>query len=201
MIIGPICVGKTSVAAELSALLGVRHVSLDELAPQYLSQSAWYDPDRGEELEREDGYVAKYRYREPVFPWLLGQLFAEHGDCVFDLGAGHTCLLDPSLVADVAAQLASFSNVILLLPSPDRTRSLAVIRDRLRADPERDGDVWEYDDIDFLSHWVTSGQNERLATHVVFTEERRPPEVAAEIRMLLVTGTTPTTPSSQWSVG
>ncbi len=180
VLIGPICVGKTSTATALSAKLGVPHVEMDELSASYYAR-AGYDAVRGEALEREAGYVAKYRYREPALPVSIGLLFAEHGDCVFDLGAGHTCLLDTSLAGEVQRQLAPFANVILLLPSQDPERSIAVINERLRADPERAGDEWNVGGIDFIRFWVESEQNQDLATQAVFTEGRSPDQVADEI--------------------
>src|SRR3954468_12300415 len=113
VLIGPICVGKTSVAAVLADMLGLRAVAVDDCAADYYSRAPGFDPARADELERNQGYIARYRYREPIYPWLLGQVFADYHDCVFDLGAGHTCLLDNSLEPDVQVQLEPFSNVIL----------------------------------------------------------------------------------------
>lgn len=180
VLIGPVCVGKTSVATALAARLGVPHVELDELSGDYYRR-AGFDSDRAAAIEQADGYVARYRYRETVFPASLHMLFEEHRDCVFDLGAGHTCLLDPSLAGQVQAQLVAFANVILLLPSADPERSVAVIRERLRGDPERAGHDWVQDGVDFIRHWVTADQNRTLATHFVVTGERSPEQVADEI--------------------
>jgi shikimate kinase len=185
VLIGPICVGKTSVAAALAEMLELKHIELDECGADYYRRAPGFDPARADELYREHGYVARYRYWEQTFPWVLGQVFADHHDCVFDLGAGHTCLLDTERQFEVQAQLAPFATVILLLPSSDPAASITVIRDRLQRDPERGGHVWAYDDVDFIHHWVTSGQNQRLATHVVVTGDRQPVEVADEIRTRL----------------
>jgi len=179
VLIGPLCVGKTSTATALAARLGLPHVQLDELGESYYRR-AGYDAERGAALEQESGYVAKYRYREPAFPVSLGYLFAEHHDCVFDLGAGHTCMLDLSLVDQVRQALTPFANVFLLLPSRDPERSIATIRERLRGDPERAGDDWDLE-VDFIRFWVTSDQNRSLARHLVLTEERTPEQVADEI--------------------
>jgi hypothetical protein len=164
--------------------MDVPHIELDALADTYYRR-AGYDAKRGDALERQLGYVAKYRYREPVFPESIRLLFEEHHDCVFDLGAGHTCMLDTALIGRVQEQFAPFTNVVLLLPSRDPERSIAVIRERLRGDPQRAGDDWDLDGVDFIRLWVTSDQNQRLATHLVFTEEHSPEQIAAQIFRLL----------------
>jgi hypothetical protein len=181
--IGPVCVGKSSVSTIVAELLGVPRIELDEIADAYYRAAPGFVPAEHERRWQEEGVVAAYRYWEPALVYAVERVVAEHPGTVLDLGAGHSCYLDRSLLPHVQGALASYEHVVLLLPDPDPDVSIRVIKERMAAD--RDGWSWTHDGIDFIHHWVTDEQNRLLADHVVFTGTDTPAAVAERVVALL----------------
>ena len=92
---------------------------------------------------------------------------------VIDFGAGHSVFEDEAMLARAERALASFANVVLLLPSPDDAESVRLLR-------ERTGDA-ESNGLDFHEHFVRHPSNRRLAKHVVHTAGRTAEETRDEI--------------------
>jgi hypothetical protein len=172
-------VGKTTVSTLVADALGVSRVELDEIAMPYYRACPDFDPDTYNSLTEHQGFVAAYRYWEPALAFAVERVVDDHHGAVLDLGAGHSCFLDPACAVRVRRALAPFVNTILLLPDPDVERSVAIIRDRCAR--TRDGMTWRFDDVDFIRHWVASGQNHELARHVVYTQDDAPEQVAERV--------------------
>jgi hypothetical protein len=144
-------------------------------------QAAGYDADLAHRTSEAGGFLALYWYWKPFEIDSLERLVAEHCDCVFDLGAGHSVYEHRAFFERARRALAPFRNVVLLLPSPDTETSIHLLRARGAA---------EGDDVasafDFITHFVTHPSNRELATHVVYTAGKTPEETCDEI--LAVTG-------------
>ena len=84
---------------------------------------------------------------------------------------------DPDDMARIQALLAPYPNVFLLLPSPDPAKSLAILYDRIRLRTGIDG-------AELNRYLLTSPCNQRLATHVVYTQGKTPEQVRDEISQL-----------------
>ena len=124
------------------------------------------------------GFLASYHSWELILPAVIERLLAEHRDCVMSVGAGHTHYEDPALFARLERALGPFRNVVLLLPSPDPDRSVALLRERC---VETRGTDWVHDGYDFLDHWVKDHCNRTLARATVYTEGRTPDETAGDV--------------------
>lgn len=181
--LGPVCVGKTTVSKLVSQELGLPRVELDEVAMPYYGACPDFDPDEYNRLIEEEGFVAGYRHWEPALAFAVQRLVEDYPGTVLDLGAGHTCYLDPTHLTTVRRALEPFTNTILLLPDPDPEGSVEIIRER--CGQTRDGMTWIHDDVDFIRYWVTSGQNQELAQHVLFTRDSTPEQMARRVLALL----------------
>lgn len=168
MFIGPVCVGKTSVSKLVAEVLGLPRVELDEIAMPYYGACSDFDPDAYNRLAETKGFVAAYRYFEPALAFAVERVVEDYEGALLDLGAGHTCFLDPRFHDVVKRALQPYRNVVLLLPDPHPACCVEVIRRRLSED-DRDGMTWHFDTVDFIRHWVESDQNRRLADHVIYT--------------------------------
>lgn len=122
-----------------------------------------YYRELGHDLE------SKHRVRERVEIYAVERLPADHRQCVFSLGAGHSFYEDGTCFARAQRALAPFANVVLLLPALDTARAATVLHGRSggkRAAYER---------------MVTHRSNHDLATHTICTDGRSPEETCAEI--------------------
>lgn len=173
VLIGPACVGKTTLMPILAAHLERPYVDLDDVAEAYYEEVG-----RGREelnaIGAERGDLGAYLWWQRGHPHAVRRALEDHPDAVIALGAGHTTYDDPELFEEVRALLTPCATV-LLLPSPDRERSLRVLRQR---SIERNGADWMMDGVDILDQWVSGEQNRLLASVTMYTEGRSPEDLA-----------------------
>jgi hypothetical protein len=131
-----------------------------------------------EQIEQERGFLAAYRHWWPAYPYVLERLIHDHPSGILDLGAAHTHYEDSQLFMRVKSLLAPYAHVVLLLPTPDLDRSIALLRER---SAREQGWEWRVDEYDFIAHWVSDPCNAELATHTVYTEDKTPEQTCAEI--------------------
>jgi hypothetical protein len=178
VLIGPAGAGKSTQGRLLAARLGLPGCSFDELRWAYYA-AAGYDEDLARRTSEAGGFLALYWYWKPFEIDGLERLVAEHRDCVFDLGAGHSVYEHRPFFERARRALAPFRNVVLLVPSPDDDTSIRLLR-------ERDAAAELAGAFDFTAHFVAHPSNRALATHVVYTAGKTPEETRDEV--LQVTG-------------
>jgi shikimate kinase len=126
VLIGPIGAGKSTIGALLAEHLGLPQVSMDDLRVAYYREIG-YDEAFAGQLRATEGFPALVAYWKPFEARAVERLLADHRDCVFDMGAGHTVYEDPALFERVRLALAPFRNVVLLLPSENVEQSLELM--------------------------------------------------------------------------
>jgi hypothetical protein len=178
ILIGPIGAGKSTLGRLLAQRLGRPQVALDAVRFAYYAEIG-YDPALADRLGREAGLLALYRYWRPFEVHAVERAVAEHRDCVFDFGAGHSVYEDPALLGRAQRALAPFAHVVLLLPAPDPAESVRVLRERRGHRPVVSGGV------DFDELFVTHPSNCTLATHTIYTAGRTPEEACDELVRLV----------------
>jgi shikimate kinase len=176
ILIGPCCVGKSTVSVLLAESMGVPRVSMDEVRFGYYEEIG-YDAAYAERLQAEGGFRAKYEYWKPFEVHAVERMLSDYGACVFDFGGGHSVYEDPVLFARARRALSVFRNVVLLLPFRDAVESVEFLRPRYASPVDPADDINE--------HFVRHPSNRRLATQVVYTGAREAAEVRDEILALL----------------
>jgi shikimate kinase len=126
VLIGPVSVGKSTVAALLADRPGWPNVSMDDACAKYHAEIG-FDQAESDRRRQTDGMWAAYRYWRPFEAYAVERILADHQNAVIDLGGGHSVQEDPALLAGVRAALASVRNVVLLLPSPDPEESVRIL--------------------------------------------------------------------------
>lgn len=157
VLIGPQGAGKSTIGRLLAARLGVPWVEMDAVCRRYYEELG-YAP------------ATAWRERERLEVHALERLLADHRDCVFSLGAGHSLYDDPAYLARAEQALAPFANVVLLLPSPDPEASVAQLQ-AVRGWVKRAAHAVE----------VAHPSNHRLATLTVYTAGQSPTQTCAEV--------------------
>jgi hypothetical protein len=176
VLIGPVCTGKSTLLAPVAERLGVDAVDLDDVANAYYEEVG-----RGREALRARGdafgFLDSYLWWQEAHPHAVRRALADFPAAAVALGAGHTDYDDERLFDEVASCLAG-AFPVLVLPSPDLDRSVAVLRARSLEGRSFD---WRRGGRDFIERWVKGPHNRRLARATVFTEGRAPGEAADEI--------------------
>jgi shikimate kinase len=171
ILIGPPYAGKSTLGHLLAQRLGLPNVSLDRKRRDYYKEIGW-DGDEEARIGAAEGFAGIYRYWKKFDLHAVGRLLEEHENCVFDFGAGQSVYEDEAQFSRAQELLASYPNVILLLPSPDLDESVAIVRER--GGFTRNGMPANRF---FMTHLANGG----LAKHVVYTADRTPEQTRDEI--------------------
>lgn len=177
VLIGPAAAGKTTVGELVATRLGRPFVDLDEIGDRYYAEVGW-SIQRLVDCSEQLGRIAAERLWEPARAHAVRRAVEDHPESVMALGAGHTSFHDPDCIACVTNALVPVPNVVLILPSPDRSTALAELRRRSLSSK---GTMWISAGHDFLAEWHDDAGTRSLATDVVFTAGKTPQETAGQI--------------------
>ena len=184
VLIGPMCAGKSTVAALLAEKLDVPRYELDAICAPYYTE-AGYDLAVASAIYEEQGRLGYIRYCKPFEAHAVARVLEDHPGSVIDFGAGHSVHEDPTDFAGVERALAPVERVILLLPSPDQDESIAILNQRLTALLQRENGYVDPAVLDLNAHFVRHPSNARLAKQTVYTNGRTPDEICAALLQTL----------------
>src|ERR1043166_4007585 len=166
ILIGPQRAGKSTQGRLLADKLGVPQVSMVAVCREYYRELT-STPEAPSMLGPDGMMASEYKL------YGLERLLAEHRECVFDLGAGHSVYRDEPSLARAKEILASYPNVVLLLPCPDLDEAARILEERNRENEwlhsfrARSG----YDPND---HFLRHRSNFELAKLIVYMEGKSP---------------------------
>ena len=169
ILIGPMKVGKSTVARLLAETLGLRRHGIDKLRWSYFAELG-YDAGYASQLADGEGVNAVLAYWKPFEVHAVERHLAGVSDCVIDLGAGYSVQDNPALGSRIRLALAPYPNVVLLLPSPDRAESSAYLAERVNTELRAAND-----------HYLIEANNRELARFVVYTIGKTPEETCNEV--------------------
>jgi len=172
VLIGPHAAGKSTLARLLGARLGLPVVSLDAVKWEYF-RALGCDEAEVARVREEQGFWAMTRWLQPWAIAMVERVLADHRDCIFDFGAGHSMYDDPAFVARIHAALAPFRHVVLVLPCPDEEESIRVLTERVG--PFTIPEHWVF--VDVPAYEVRQPSNCTLATLTAYTHGRTPDEI------------------------
>jgi shikimate kinase len=173
ILIGPQRAGKSTQGRLLADKLGVPQVSMDAMCQDYYRELA--STPGAPDMHGPDGMMAsEYKL------YALERLLADPRECVFDLGAGHSVYRDEASLALAKELLASYPNVVLLLPCPDLDEAARILEERNR------GNEWLHSfrarsGYDPGDHFLRHRSNYELAKLIVYTDGQSPEETRDEI--------------------
>ncbi len=171
VLMGPLGVGKSTLAALLSPVLGIPCCAYDDLKVEYLEE-AGFDLEEAHRIRDTDGMHAMCMYTNRFGNDVLDRILSEHAGHIIDLGAGCYCFEEADQIARAEKTFAPIANAILLMPSNDlgvSIKSLPGVREK------------RYMNTYFIMHPL----NETLSKHTVYTSGRTPEQSAAEIVQLI----------------
>ena len=162
ILIGPMGTGKSTVAKLLeNQIEGMHRISLDN--KDLLKML--YEKER------------KFRDFKNFEFMLTGTVLSSlKKPYIIDFGAGHSVYEDKNLREQMKKMCAQFKNIILLLPSMDKSREVLAERRKIKLSSHKDQDNW---------HFITSPNNYELATNTLYEENKTPEDISREILQLV----------------
>lgn len=162
ILIGPMGVGKSTVARELSRRISLPRVSLDnrEQLARYYSQRDKFSSSKEFEFYLTSSVLTDLK--KPA---------------VIDFGAGHSIYENPIMFFEMKKLIRKFLNVVFLIPSEDKEKAMELLNKRIN---KRDGTTTEVtaDNKRFIER---SNLNSQLASIIMYTQGKTPSEIAEEL--------------------
>lgn len=181
ILIGPICAGKSTIGRMLADQLGIKGYELDDLRQGYYDEIGYDREVASAIVNGEDGMTGLIRYWKPFEAHAVERVVSEHRNCVLSFGAGHSVYENKDLFARVKNALASFENVILLLPSPDLDETVKILNSRFSSLLEREVGKVDPMLLELNEHFVKHPSNYQLAKITIYTQGKSPDETCGEI--------------------
>ncbi len=173
ILIGPVQVGKSIVGKLLAKRLKIKLCAVDDLRWKYYEEIG-YDYNLAKSIDEKLGFFdGLYRYWKPFEAYAIEKILNDNHGCVFDFGGGHSVYENDQLFTRVKGILADFHNVILLLPSPGLSESIATLKERLN--------VKSNEEFKLNLHFLEHHSNYDLAKFKIYTNGKSPEETAEEI--------------------
>ncbi len=178
LLLGPVNTGKSTLGKLLAQQLGIPQVSLDKLRwTNY--QEIGYDAELAQMIRGQGGFLALTLYWQLFDVYSVERVLAAHTNCIIDFGTGVGVYESRERFARLQRALAPYSNVFLILPSPDPAESLRILQER---DEKPPSDL----NFDFSAHFLGHHGYYDVAKFTVYTEGRSPEETRDEILALAV---------------
>lgn len=174
VIMGPIGVGKSSVAQELAKQLCLPRIGLDEQRKRIYKQTSF----SSEELERQyslNGIMRWYIYQKPYELLSVGVILSEYSNTVIDFGGGQSVYDDDEKQATEFLHLMEpVKNSILLMPYKDADKSISFLSKRINKDELKLNEIF-----------VRSETSKLAAKHIIYTEMKTIKQIVDEIRSFI----------------
>lgn len=180
ILLGPMCAGKSTIAALLAEKLRRPRVEMDELRWGYFAKTG-YSKDEARRIFHAEGNIGVLRYSKPFEAQMVEMVLRDYSEHVIDFGAGHSVYEDEKDFARVEAALAPFRSVILVLPSADADESIRVLNERLTALLAREGVTETAEILELNADFVRDPANAKLAKKIIYTEGKTAKEAGEEI--------------------
>jgi hypothetical protein len=169
ILIGPMKVGKSTVARLLAERLGIPRHPLDKNRWAYYAEIG-YDPEHVRRLLESQGLEAGLKYSKPFEVHAVERHLADSRDCVVDLGAGYSVQDDPDLQERIRRAMDPYPHVVLLLPCPDVSDAIACLEERVGEGLRS-----------LNEHYLRHPANRELAKALVYTIGKTPQETCDDI--------------------
>ncbi len=170
ILIGPMSVGKSTLAKMLAKKLRVPRVELDEVRQRFYGEIGYSERYASEIVGRE-GMQGLIEYWKPFEAHAVERALETYRNCVIDFGAVHSVYEDELLFQRVQKALQPFKFVIQILPSPDLDRSVEILNQRFSEMLIKEVGKSDPDLLALNEHFVRHPSNRLLAKHTFYTED------------------------------
>jgi hypothetical protein len=186
ILIGPLGAGKTTVGQLLAAKLGLPLCSVDNVRQHYYEKVGYNQSLASEIASSDQGVGGVLRYSKPFEAQMVEMVLADYRHSIIDFGASNSVYDDEDLLTQVENAMAPYSNVILLLPSPNKDESIEILKARLIRMLTEAGKTYTDELFELNKYFIQHPANRQLAKQFVYTKDKTPESICDEIIQELV---------------
>ena len=180
ILIGPLGAGKTTVGQLLASKLLLPYCSVDQVRPAYYTRVEYDDKKAAQLATSETGIWSVLQYSKPFEIKMIEIILKDHAG-VIDFGASNSVYDDVEQLTQVEAILAPYPNIFLLLPYPDPDESIQILKERLIRMLTQTGKTYRDELFHLNEYFVKHPSNRRLAKMVIYTKDKTPEAICAEL--------------------
>lgn len=170
ILIGPIGVGKTTVSNILSKDTGMKVCHIDDIRNSYFIKLGYSRIIAFLKL-RFKGELSLYRYWKKFEVYSLENIMSDHPNHIIDCGAGFSVYEKQEYFDKAKRVFSKYGKVILLVPTCDKEDSIRLLEERAQSELNR--------------LFIMNDSNEKLKDYVIYTDGKKPQEVANEIKSII----------------
>ncbi len=176
VIIGPMCVGKTTVSKLVSRKLSIPYCSLDSVRWYYYLKSGMDILE--DDINKEKSFEELLRSRSEYDTTVVERVFSDFKNYVLDFGISHAFQENAHNKDKLSAIVQKNRNSFLLIPSTDVEVSASILNERLkefRNSPDIE-DIMQFN-IKTIETFLETYTNSK----VLFTKDKTPKQVSQEL--------------------
>lgn len=181
IIIGPMGVGKTTLAKRLAQKLSLPYIGCDTLRFRYFEKMPSYDKKMVRKLFYGLDPFAYYKYMNPYELAFIEQLLKDYKRGIFDFGAGHSIYEEQIHLQKMTELLAPYRHVIFLRYSKDAEESIEALSKRRFQENRRRRDFYNV----LNGIYIRSSCNQKFAKYIIDTKGVTKQEVLNHILRIL----------------
>lgn len=160
VLMGPIKVGKTSVAKEIAKRLDREFIDLDDQRERFYDETS-YSGEKAEAQFMKHGIMGWYRYQKPYELYSVKRILEENQNAVIAFGGGQSVYEDKKRMGEFIRLMEPVTNSFLLMPYQDTKASLELLSKRTKAEEE----------LKMNELFVCAKSSRLAAKHILYVEK------------------------------
>jgi shikimate kinase len=176
-LIGPISVGKSTVAKAIASKLKIKCLHCDSIRWKYFNELNYNY--REAKILGEQGWKKLFEYWRPFEVHAIERILSDYNNAIIDFGAGFSMFKDKTFLRRVHTALQNNYTFLLLPCKGNEKKSLEILKERFKS--VNGVNSISQDTVEFLLFTLNYHSHKILSDHIIYTENKTPEEVASEI--------------------
>jgi shikimate kinase len=171
IIIGPVSIGKTTIANEIGKRLQLPVAHLDDYRLSYYEEIG-YSAEHCEIIKENIGWGGVYKYWQIFDVYAVTKFIQQFNNHILDFGGGNSVFEFDEDLDIISNLLDNELNVFLLLPTDNYEDNLEFLNKRTG---------WKNTGRNVNKHLLSNKSNYVLAKHIIYVKDKATQDICDEI--------------------